>query len=42
MNEDKLNSLALLNIVAELLNDKINVDNVIEEFSMIKARRKPM
>lgn len=43
MKEDKLNSLGILHIEAELLNSgKMNVDELIDEFSEVKARRKPM
>lgn len=43
MNEDKLNSLAILHIEAELLNsDKMKVEDLIEEFSIMKSRRKPL
>lgn len=43
MKEDKLNSLAILHIEAEILNsDKMEIDFLIDEFSAIKTRRKPM
>lgn len=45
MKEEKLNSLSILHVEAELLNSEemnMNFENLIEEFSLLKARRKPM
>lgn len=45
MKEEKLNSLLILDVEAELLNSEemnMNFENLIEEFSLLKARRKPM
>jgi hypothetical protein len=41
LKEEKLNSLAILNIEAEILNgEDFGFEQLIEEFSVIKARRK--
>ncbi len=39
MTEDKLNDLAVLSIEADIVNT-LNFDNLIDEFSRLKARRK--
>jgi len=39
MNDNRLNSLAVLNIEAQLATS-LNYDEIIEDFAILKARRK--